>query len=420
MADIDPELVERAIRWCAEAGRQTTPAQVLAALAPLKWDELLAARALLADPPPARPLGPFALADISRGAPSDVAAERERSGRYGTAMADAAPTASAPPPRPKASKRLPARAPFVVRRAAHRGPALEPAPRALALVDELLLEEGRAVLGRLLRRHGGKRARILEALAAGWRRPDGLPLAPPDLDRVLAHHGMARAFETRERDEILHTLRAAGGVRARAAAALGLDRAALDEALERLGARADAERFRGQRRRELRARGTLTERTHLVLDEGERLADLDLLEEFVGDLRARLPDHLRALGATGAEPLGDKLCRSLTLDARGVERLAQVTGLKLEAAGGRAPAPGRPDGRRPPRRPGSDRPQTARATPGRGNPQAGAPRTGAPRKGAPRTGAPRSGPPRTGAPRKGAPRAGAAGRRPPPRPPSGR
>src|SRR5512133_1938037 len=119
MVELDSELIEMAIRWCADAGRQATPAQALAALSSLSWDELLAVRALLADPPPARPLGPFALADISRGAPADVAAERERAGRYSSAIDDATPAAS--PPRPSSARRRQrARAPFVVRRASER------------------------------------------------------------------------------------------------------------------------------------------------------------------------------------------------------------------------------------------------------------------------------------------------------------
>src|SRR5512136_637101 len=120
MTDLDPELLGRAVRWCAEAGRTATPAALRRALAPLGWDELLAARALLADPPPARPLGPFALADIARGAPADVAAERERGGRYGSAAADA----EAAPERVRAAWTAPARKgrgkaspPFRVRRA---------------------------------------------------------------------------------------------------------------------------------------------------------------------------------------------------------------------------------------------------------------------------------------------------------------
>lgn len=372
MADIDAELIERAIRWCAEAGRQTTPAQVRVALGSLKWDELLAARALLADPPPVVPLGPFALADVARGAPADVAAERERAGRYSSALADAAPEADASPPaRARSRKKTPA--PFVVRRAAQKGPVSEPPPRSLPLLDELMLEEGRAVLTRLVRQLGARRARICAALSAGWRRPDAFPISPEDLDRLLHRHGMARAFETRERDEILHAVRAAGGVLAAAAGQLGIDRPSLEAALDRLGARSDAERLRDRRRRELRSRGTLTQRAHLILDEGEQLADLGLLEEFVGDLRERLPDHLRALGGPAVESVAEGLCRTLTLDSRGVERLAHVTGIRLDVPPPRSPgargSTARPSGPRPfsgprahpSRAPGARRPSSAPA-----------------------------------------------------------
>src|SRR5689334_11921409 len=106
MSDLDLELVERVTRWCAEAGRTTFFAEIDRALATLSWDELLAVRALLADPPPARPLGPFALADLARGVSAEMAAEREREGRYPSVDAGAAPPppAAAPAPAPRAKK----------------------------------------------------------------------------------------------------------------------------------------------------------------------------------------------------------------------------------------------------------------------------------------------------------------------------
>jgi len=391
MAEIDPELIERALRWCAEAGRQTTAATVTSALAPLSWDELLAARALLADPPPLRPLGPFALADIARGAPADVAAERERGGRY---VAESIPGPTETPVRAPSGRRKKARASYVVRRSGARTAAGAPPPRALPLLDELLLEEGRAVMERLLRRHGGRRARLVAALADGWRRADGRPLDGDDLDRTLARHGMSRAFGNRERDEILHALRAAGGVRARAAVSLGLDLPSLDEALDRLGAREEAERLREERRRALRARGTLTHRSHLLLDDTERLADLGLVEEFSRDLAHRLPGHVRALTATSADPAPALLARSLSLTQDAIERLLQLTGLSLERLPrtahpsppppGRAQAPGRPGGAAmaragAPRAPGSGRKEGRRTGPARGPRGGGAPRTRPPR-----------------------------------------
>ncbi|HYQ80251.1 MAG TPA: Fis family transcriptional regulator, partial [Anaeromyxobacteraceae bacterium] len=113
MGALDPELMARAIRWCADAGRRVGEAEVRAALEPLGWDELLAARALLADPPPARPLGPQALVDLARGVAPDVAAERERLGRY-RAEADLERRGAPEAPRPARARRASRRGPGVV------------------------------------------------------------------------------------------------------------------------------------------------------------------------------------------------------------------------------------------------------------------------------------------------------------------
>lgn len=349
MADLDLELLERVARWCAEAGRQTTPAGIRAALGGLTWDELLAARALLADPPPGRPLGPQALADLARGGTVDQVIEREREGRSPAAPEGgpaAPPAQAAPPPRPvraRAGARAAAARPvLVVRKPSAPASAAAPPRPALPLLDELLLPPGRNTLEQLIRRHGGRRPALLAALAASHRRPDAAPLADADLDRLLAHHGLDRAYRRRERDEVLHAVRAAGGILARAAAALGHDAAGLAAALARLEATAEVETYRAARRADLAGRGTLSERAHLLLTEGERLADLGLLEAVTADLRARLPEHLRALGAS-REPLPLALARSLSLPDGGVADLATRLGMDL----GRAPPPAGGDAPRP-------------------------------------------------------------------------
>ncbi|HEX9050260.1 MAG TPA: helix-turn-helix domain-containing protein, partial [Anaeromyxobacter sp.] len=249
MQDLDPELLERAARWCAEAGRHVGPAEVRRALAPLGWDELLAVRALLADPPPVRPLGPHALADLARGAPPDVAAEREREGRYAS-EADAGTEPEPEPAEPPAARRRGGRRRgpgVVIHRARDRATPRPPSPAPLPALDDLRRPEGRAVLERLVRTHGARRAPILAALAAGWASPGGAGPGDAELSALLDHHGLARAFERRERDELLHALRAAGGVRAAAAAGLGLDEDGLSRALARLGAAEQAERIREDR-----------------------------------------------------------------------------------------------------------------------------------------------------------------------------
>jgi hypothetical protein len=288
MAEVDAEVIERAVRWCAEAGRAAHPGEVRAALAPLTWDELLLAKAILAGPPPARPLGPRALADIARGTPPTVAAEREQAGQYQAEAPSAEDVAAEAEALSKRRRRSPARkadrppaaAPVVVRRARDLVPEPPPGAPPLPLLDELLLDEGRAVVERLVRVHGARRDRIAAALAAAWRRTDGSPVGEEDLARLLDRHGMTRGFERRERDLMLHALRAAGGVRARAAAELGTTAERLDAAFSRLGAEREAEAVREDWRRKLLARATLAERVQLLSDE-ERLADLGILDDVL-------------------------------------------------------------------------------------------------------------------------------------------
>ena len=442
MPEIDDELVARAIRWCAEAGRQATPDEVRAALGPLTWDQLLAARALLADPPPARPLGPAALGDLARGTLPEMAAEREREGRYrrepegsGGSVAGPAPVttaaAASPPASPPAAPAPPARPPGRRRTRAPAGPLIRrardrveaaPAPsRALPLLDELCASEGRAVLGRLVRERGARRTALVAALGAGWRRADGAAPDGADLARLLDAHGLTRWFERRERDEILHALRAGGGRRAAAARVLQLQLPELDEALDRLGARRQAEAIRDAHRDELRHRATLSERVRLLLTEADRLADLELLEEVERDLRQRLPEHVRALRASGAGPLATALAHSLGTTARELASLAARLGLDLDALGAtaappvRAPAspppsrfarpapaprrgagaPGRVGTGAPPRRPatrygGPSAPSRRQAGPGASSQRPGSPGP-TPRGGRPRTGAPATG-----------------------------
>lgn len=362
MADLDAELLERAVRWCAEAGRQVSRTEVRAALARLSWDALLAARALLADPPPARPLGPLALADMARGASAQQAAEREREGRYlpETTWPEPSPPATGREAVPRRSSRRGARTASGprVRRARDRLPVPAELDRGLPLLDELFRAGGRSVLERLLRRRGAVRPALVSALAQGWRRADGRPLEEADLGALLEAHGMSRAFERRERAGLMHALRAAGGVRTRAAAALGMTVETYGGALRRLGAEGEAEAVREERRAALRGRATLSERARLLLADEERLGDLGILDEMLADLRARLPEHLRALRPATADALPAALARSLALSRPAVEALVRRLGLGLWPE-----RPAVPERR--PRRRGPSRSAAPRREPGR-------------------------------------------------------
>jgi hypothetical protein len=401
VAEIDEELIARALRWCADARHASDASEIRAALSPLSWDELLAARAVLADAPPASPLGPLALVELARGVAPEVAAARqqERDAGAGRVAGEAerppvqdTPAAPEPGPgrRPR-GRRKPKAAPLVIRRARDRAEPEPAPPRSLPVVEELFRGEGRSTLERLIRRHGGRRARIAAELAAGWRRGDGSPAGAEDLEALLESHGMRRAFERRERDEALHALRAAGGSLAVAATDLGVDAVGLGALLERVGGSREAEAIRAERRGELRRRATLGERARLVADDAPRLSDLGVLDEFEADLRARLPEHVRALRAAGEPSIPAALARTLALEPAPAAELVRRLGVDLVAP----PAPrepGRPhphpprgadprrDAPRPPRRdvtPRRDGPRPPRRdAPARRGP-AGAPRTGA-------------------------------------------
>ncbi len=364
MPQIEDELVARAIAWCNESGRSPTHGEMRAALAKLDWDELLAARALLADPPPAHPLGPLALVDLARGATPEMAARREREGGYAAAP-------PSPPSREVSGSHGEARpggkcgggGPFIrrVRDRVVAGPAPKPASLPPPLLEELFASEGRATLERLVRENGARRGRIVAALSGGWRRPDGTRPGDDDLTRLLDVHGLTRGFERRERDELLHALRAAAGLRTGAAAALGLTPLAYQASLERLGGTREAESIRAAHRDELSRRATLSERVHMLLREALRLEDLGLLAEIEADLRGRLPQHARALRVSGAAPLTMALARSLAVLPSDIDALVARLGLDLDARAAEAspPTPSSASAQarktRPDQRPGSVR-----------------------------------------------------------------
>jgi hypothetical protein len=185
------------------------------------------------------------------------------------------------------------------------------------------------------------------AIAERHRRADGAPVGDADLDAALEHHGLDRAFGRRERDELVHAVRAAGAVLALAAAALGHDLASLRAAITRLDLDAEVRLLREARRRDLRSRATLSERALLLVGSADKLADLELLEEFERDLSQRLPEHLRAL-SSGGEPLELALARTMALPVVSVRSLLARLGVELRAPAAPAratagtPVPGTP------------------------------------------------------------------------------
>ena len=328
MPEIDREILDRAMRWCAESGRPVHEDVLRHALLPLGWDELLAVKAILADPPPGRDLSPADLLALSRGVvPRAGPAARGAPRRDGRAAA----RSPRPPPGPR------------IRRARDRVEPSTPSPAAVPSIDLLYQESGRAVLDRMVRQHGANRTAVLSALASGWSAGGGAPTSA-DLDRLLAHHGLARGFAERERALLLHAFRKHGGVALRVARDLGAAPADLRGAVARLELAGPVEAIREARRRILDRKATLAERARLMDEEEESLADLGLLTRFEEDLRKRLPEQLRALSGGGRRPTAADLGRSLSLSRAAVDRLATRFSLPLRPAP--PERPGRREGRR--------------------------------------------------------------------------
>ena len=343
MPEIDREILDRAMRWCAESGRPVHEDVLRHALLPLGWDELLAVKAILADPPPGRDLSPADLLALSRGAVPRAGAATKRAPRRDGRSAARSPR---PPPGPR------------IRRARDRVEPSTPSPAAVPSIDLLYQESGRAVLDRMVRQHGANRTALLAALASGWSAGGGTPTGA-DLDRLLAHHGLARGFAERERALLLHAFRKHGGVALRVARDLGAAPADLRGAVARLELAVPVEAIREARRRVLDRKATLAERARLMDEEEESLADLGLLPRFEEDLRKRLPEQLRALSGGGRRPTAADLGRSLSLSRAAVDRLATRFSLPLRPAPPERPGrregrlegrgrPGSPPGRRPP------------------------------------------------------------------------
>src|SRR5512137_1597836 len=123
MPEIDREILDRAMRWCAESGRPVHEDVLRHALLPLGWDELLAVKAILADPPPGRDLSPADLLALSRpGAPAKRAPRRD--GR-----------AAGRSPRPAPGPRI--------RRVRDRVEPSIPSPASVPTIDLLYQEAGR-------------------------------------------------------------------------------------------------------------------------------------------------------------------------------------------------------------------------------------------------------------------------------------
>jgi hypothetical protein len=348
--------------FCRRAGAPAAPRAVREALSTVSEGDDFRVRAVTDAEPPVRPLGPFAVVDLARGTPAEIAALRERSGYYALAeellalqdaslaapvpapavpsVAPTPPATAATPTTPPAAARTPqvrrtARsetpAPTVAERIAPRGRVAQtpPVPRGRftqvevqrAPLESLEGADGRAVLETLLAQHG-HRIPLLRALAQGYSGRRGEPSAP-ELDALLERHGLLAAAESRERELVRSALSEHRGALGRVAWALGLRAPELSAVVSRLGLGPEVDRARERFRREALAPASWTARLDL-LGRRKYLEDLGIEREFEDRLRGDLGRELHALAPDGDDipaALARRLAVSPALVGRALERL---------------------------------------------------------------------------------------------------
>jgi len=353
--------------FCRRAGTPAPPRAVREALSTVSEADDFRVRAVTDAEPPVEPLGPFAVVDLALGTPADTAALRERSGYYALVeellvlqdQRSAPPTVAAPSvvaappapvvaapavtrvaqtPSPSARRTTPdSPAPTVAERIAprRRAAAAPAAPRGRFTqveaqptpLETLERPEGRATLETLLAQHG-HRVAVLRALASGYAGRRGEPSAP-ELDDLLAHHGLLESAETSERGLIISALSEHRGALGRVAWALGLRGAELAALVSRLGLGPEVERLRERFRREALTPASWTARLDL-LGKRKYLEDLGVEREFEDRLSGDLRREMRAVEAE-AEDVPSALARRLAVSPILVGRALERLGLLPEA-----------------------------------------------------------------------------------------
>src|SRR5262249_4907910 len=350
--------------FCRRAGAPAAPREVRDALSTVTDADEFRIRAVTDVEPPLRPLGPYAVVDLSRGTSAELAGRRQRAGYYervaellshaampaAESVATVVPTFAAPavPDRvpepitepataavPRERQRRSAEPrPTVAERIAPRrrapSPAAPPAPRGRytqlavqrAPLETLAGPVCRNVLEALLLQHRPHIA-LTRALDGGTLGRRGGDPQPHEVEELLAEHGLLDDAEARERELVLGALDEHRGALGRVAWVLGVRPAELRAMVERLGLDAEVERARERFRREALAPAHWTMRLDL-LGRRKYLEDLGLERSFDERLRTDLSSELSRTDAADPERiphLARKLGVPPELLARSLTRL---------------------------------------------------------------------------------------------------
>lgn len=358
--DIDAEAVRAALEFCARASRAASEAEVRDALSALSPEELARSRRISSQTPPAKPLGPHALADLARGVRADVAAARELGGYYALRAELSAlktiVTAKAPEPRPA---RTPA-----IDRSRHADddapeppsalPSAPPLPRAplprettsgpgehelLTLFgyhrDPVLVAKAlglslAALDARVKALHLSRK--VAKAVATGMGEPAPRQAPTPGGNAVTVRKKAPGAPASRgpTADELVRAVRAeeaALGLVARKLRITGDELAAL---FASRGLAAQVEQLRENARVRERARKWPKERLEQLFAKAAYLRDLGVLEEIEADVDRHLRELMRRLSPKAADTaaLVAAMARELKLDAARMRKLVDRFGLE--------------------------------------------------------------------------------------------
>lgn len=324
--------------FCRRAGAQASAGEVREALALLSADEDFRVRALTDDEPKARPLGPFAVIDVLRGATEALAATRQTSGYYDVArelaqvraektpvptMAPGSPSlepaeqalASVLPPPSRKEKQVRTAPPTMAEKIAPKKreraaapaeersgdlPALEPsrarepaspkgrfsnvAPTKVS-VEELFMPAAATLLQDRIEQHPDRFA-LTRALSETYGgRKDSQPLRTEDVERALEHHKIFAKLMRKERESILGGFTEQRGAMGKVAWAMGLTVSELTKLIRALGIGDEVDQIKERFRREALGGQNLGARLDL-LGRGKYLSDLGIRRKFDEALRA--------------------------------------------------------------------------------------------------------------------------------------
>lgn len=367
--------------FCRRAGGQASPVEIREALSVLSEDEDFRVRALTDGEPKAKPLGPWAVVDVLRGTPEDLAATRQGAGYYELArelvsarshpepgpVAAAAPIVPpAPMVPPRAAPSAPAStragkvaAPTVAERIAPKKraasevssvmeeelPALAPArgrelpkpkgrfsnvePQRLS-VDALFFSDAQQMLAARMQQYPDRFA-LTRALGEQYGgKKEGQTLRTEDVERALVHHKLMEQLERKERESVLAAYTELRGSASRVAHTLGLTVPEVNRLVKAVGLQSEVEEIRERFRREALSPKNLGQRLDL-LGRGKYLSDLGIRRKFDEALRADLKKVLGKV-ASAARDLDDLYAQAARREGTQAELLHRAVE-KLELSG---------------------------------------------------------------------------------------